>query len=79
MLVEKQPRYILFKRTDDANGWTFMAYVPDNAKVKQKMLYAATRATVKKQLGSANFSEEMYSSDINDFTRHATMLTAFVD
>jgi twinfilin-like protein len=55
-LFEDKPCYI-FYRLDERNSyqnflWVFMSYTPDNAKVRDKMLYAATKATVRKAFQS---------------------------
>lgn len=55
-LAKDTPCYI-FYRLDDRNAhqnylWVFMAYTPDDAKVRDKMVYAATKATVKKAFQS---------------------------
>ena len=60
-LDEKTPSYICFKL--DTTGWLFIAYVPDFAKVRDKMLYASTRAALKKNLGEPHFVDELYGLD----------------
>ena len=47
------PCYILF-RMDSAtkDGWLLANWVPEKTKVRQKMLYASSRETLKKELGS---------------------------
>lgn len=55
-LDENKPCYI-FYRLDERNShqnylWVFMSYTPDTAQVRDKMLYAATKATVKKAFQS---------------------------
>jgi twinfilin-like protein len=55
-LAEDKPCYIFF-RLDERNAhqnylWVFMSYTPDSANVKDKMLYAATKATVRKAFQS---------------------------
>jgi twinfilin-like protein len=66
VLDAKTPRYLLVR--DDDGEWLFFAFVPDTAGIKSKMLYAATRATVKKQLGSNFFKMEMFGTETADFT-----------
>ncbi|XP_067940589.1 twinfilin-2-like [Watersipora subatra] len=64
-LEEKQPCYILY-RLDSMNElgyeWIFLAYSPDFAPVREKMLYAATRATVKKTFGGGQIREEVFGT-----------------
>ena len=65
-LEESTPAYVLYNKGD---GWILMAYVPDKAKVKGKMLYASTRATVKRTLGANFFVEEMFGTLANEFSK----------
>jgi len=54
------PCYILFKMDSSTkDGWLLANWVPENAKVRQKMLYASTRATLKKELGTAAITAEI--------------------
>jgi twinfilin-like protein len=68
-LAEKSPCYICFKL--DSPGWLFVAYVPDFAKVRDKMLYASTRSALKKCLGEPHFVDELYGLDKNDLSLDA--------
>jgi twinfilin len=71
-LCEKDtPCYILFKKETDAGGiaWVMFTYVPDTAKVKPKMLYASTRAPLKIQLGQSQFTDDVFGTVPEDFTR----------
>jgi len=73
-VLDNSPCYILFKKDDKSievtgSNWIFMFYVPDNAKVRDKMTYAATRSTLKRELGAAHFVDEIYSSNKNDFSK----------
>lgn len=64
------PAYILF-RLDERNArghvWVLMCYVPDKAKVREKMTYASTRSNLRKQLGSSWFSHEIFGTVPGDF------------
>lgn len=44
-------------------NWLFLCYVPDNAKIRDKMLYASTRATLTKELGDYRFVDSIYGTD----------------
>ncbi|KAF2074565.1 hypothetical protein CYY_004147 [Polysphondylium violaceum] len=73
-VLDSSPCYILFKKDDksiEVTGcnWIFMFFVPDNAKVREKMTYAATRSTLKRELGIAHFVDEIYSSNKKDFSK----------
>jgi len=69
-LEPNAPAYILF-RLDEKNArgylWILMCYVPDKAKVREKMTYASTRSNLRKQLGSSNFSTEIFGTVPGDF------------
>ncbi|KAI8987715.1 hypothetical protein BDF20DRAFT_904685 [Mycotypha africana] len=67
------PAYI-FVRLDERTTstgeykWLFLCYVPDNAKVRDKMLYASTRATLTKELGDYRFVDNIYGTEKAEFT-----------
>ncbi|KAM4040006.1 twinfilin-1 [Anomaloglossus baeobatrachus] len=69
LLEDKQPCYILY-RLDSQNAqgyeWIFIAWSPDYSHVRQKMLYAATRATVKKEFGGGHIKEEIFGTTKED-------------
>jgi len=89
LLEPNSPCYILY-RTDEANvqssgghKWLLFCYVPDKAKVREKMLYASTRANLKLQLGAGNFRDEIFGTVPDDFSKagydkHAQMKIAEV-
>ena len=61
-----QPCYILF-RTDELDGsngykWVLISWSPDSASVRFKMLYASTKATLKKDFGSGHISDDYYAN-----------------
>eukprot|EP00037_Helgoeca_nana_P000222 m.20755 g.20755 ORF g.20755 m.20755 type:complete len:350 (+) comp10284_c0_seq2:1842-2891(+) len=70
-LEEKECCYILYRLdSEGSNGfhWIFMSYNPDWAHVRDKMVYAATRATLKTLFGIDYIKEEMFGTvpeDIN--------------
>ncbi|XP_034984024.1 twinfilin-1 [Zootoca vivipara] len=69
LLEEKQPCYILY-RLDSQNAqgyeWIFIAWSPDHSPVRQKMLYAATRATLKKEFGGGHIKDEVFGTNKDD-------------
>ncbi|KAJ2518529.1 Twinfilin-1 [Coemansia sp. RSA 1939] len=80
LLEETEPCYLLV-RLDGGNGstgdgtqqpagnkWMFCSYVPDSAKVRAKMLYASTKATVTKTLGESYFIDDIFGTDAQDFS-----------
>jgi len=64
------PSYILF-RLQDLSQWMLVVYVPNEAKVREKMLYASTRATLTKQLGESNFVDSLFATSKEDLTTSA--------
>ncbi|XP_005993241.1 twinfilin-1 [Latimeria chalumnae] len=69
LLEDKQPSYILY-RLDSKNAqgyeWIFIAWSPDYSPVRQKMLYAATRATLKKEFGGGYIKHEIFGTVKDD-------------
>ncbi|KAL5271042.1 hypothetical protein ACHWQZ_G001631 [Mnemiopsis leidyi] len=59
---DDEPCYIFYrldqKANDGAYNYVFMSYVPNDAGVKNKMLYAATRATLKRIFGDNRIATE---------------------
>lgn len=39
-----------------------LSWSPDSAPVRQKMLYASTKATLKQEFGSAHIKDEMHAT-----------------
>lgn len=69
-LEDKAPAYILFRldeKTTQGFNWVFMCYVPDYAKVRDKMLYASSRATLRKALGDYRFVDEIFGTERKEF------------
>eukprot|EP00112_Aurelia_sp_Birch-Aquarium-sp1_P006044 Seg1675.7 transcript_id=Seg1675.7/GoldUCD/mRNA.D3Y31 product=Twinfilin-1 protein_id=Seg1675.7/GoldUCD/D3Y31 len=70
-LVDKEPSYVLY-RLDTKNNqgyqWLFIAYSPDFAKVRDKMMYAGTRATLKMEFGNGHISDEIFATVQSDAT-----------
>ncbi|CAL1526647.1 unnamed protein product [Lymnaea stagnalis] len=71
LLDDKCPCYILY-RFDTKNSmgyeWLFIAWSPDFAPVRQKMLYAATRATMKSEFGGGQIKDELFGTVQSDVT-----------
>lgn len=73
---DDQPAYFLY-RTDDTDGpnWIFLSWSPDHAPPRQKMLYAATKATFKNEFGQGQIKHEVYANmksemSLAGFKRH---------
>ncbi|XP_058486941.1 uncharacterized protein LOC131460437 isoform X3 [Solea solea] len=65
LLQPQEPCYILY-RLDSQNAqgheWIFIAWSPDQSPVRQKMMYAATRATLKKEFGGGHIRDELFGT-----------------
>ncbi|XP_035676403.1 twinfilin-1-like isoform X1 [Branchiostoma floridae] len=72
MLEEKQPCYIFYRLDSrESHGgfeWLFLAYSPDHAHIREKMTYAATRATLKKEFGQSQIKEEVFGTTPEDIS-----------
>ncbi|XP_036432188.1 twinfilin-1a [Colossoma macropomum] len=84
LLENDLPCYILY-RLDSTNSfgheWVFIAWSPDHSPVRHKMLYAATRATVKKEFGGGHIKDEIFGTvkddvSLNGYKRHITSQSA---
>ncbi|KAI0540857.1 hypothetical protein GGR58DRAFT_90589 [Xylaria digitata] len=74
-LKPDEPLYVLLRRHDNAPFLIAVTYVPDTAKVRQKMLFAATRLTLVRELGSEHFRETIFATTADElspagFARH---------
>ena len=69
VIENKQPCYI-FYRLDSQNNlgyeWLFIPYSPDNADIRQKMLFAGTRSTIKMEFGGGLIADELFGTTVND-------------
>lgn len=54
--------YVILRRYSDAPALVAVTYVPDTAPVRQKMLFAATRLTLVRELGSEHFRETIFTT-----------------
>lgn len=72
LIEENQPCYILYrldtKSPDSGYDWLFISWSPDDAPVRQKMLYASTKATTKQEFGTASIKDELHGTVVEDVT-----------
>lgn len=64
-----QPCYILFRLDSENNQgyeWLLITYSPDNAPIREKMLYAGTRATLKSTFGGGHIKDELFATSKAD-------------
>ncbi|KAJ3602938.1 hypothetical protein NHX12_030682 [Muraenolepis orangiensis] len=69
LLDDQEPCYVLYRLdTQNAQGyeWIFISWSPDQSPVRQKMLYAASRATVKKEFGGGHVKDELFGTAEED-------------
>ncbi|KAJ7632156.1 hypothetical protein FB45DRAFT_911660 [Roridomyces roridus] len=71
ILQDDAPAYIMAKLDDPPAEWLAIYYVPDTAKVRDKMLYASSRASLLKTLGSTLFSDSIFATSKVDLTPEA--------
>ncbi|KAF2885658.1 hypothetical protein ILUMI_20509 [Ignelater luminosus] len=71
LVEENQPCYILY-RLDTKNEmgyeWLFISWSPDTSPIREKMLYASTKATLKQEFGTAQIKEEVHGTIVSDIT-----------
>ncbi|XP_048865134.1 twinfilin-1-like [Brienomyrus brachyistius] len=69
VLQDDMPAYVLY-RLDSTNSqgyeWILLAWSPDQSSVRQKMLYAATRETLKKEFGGVHIKDEIFGTARDD-------------
>jgi len=75
-LVEKNRPAYYFVRLDtiseiSGHNWLLIVYIPDEAKVRERMLYASTVATLKREFGLTYISQEIRTSSAEEMTSHS--------
>lgn len=69
LVEDNEAAYILVRQDDDL--YVFVSYVGDTARVKDKMLYASTRNTVTRELGSGKFSTAYFATTLDELSYQA--------
>jgi len=73
LLEENTPTYVLVRTDEKSTRGSFkyilFCFVPDRANVRRKMLYASSRASLRQELGSDHFVDEVFGTVIEDFTK----------
>lgn len=68
-LTDDEAAYVILRRYPDASdGYVAVTYVPDTAKVRQKMLFASTRLTLVRELGTERFRETLFATKKEELT-----------
>nr|CAX74720.1 twinfilin, actin-binding protein, homolog 1 [Schistosoma japonicum] len=74
LLYPASPCYV-FYRLDSLNSfgndWIFVNWVPETANVRQKMIYASTKATVRKQFGDNLIKDDVTANSVSDINLRA--------
>lgn len=61
ILKPQTPQYLLFRRDD--SSLVALTYIPSNAPVRAKTLFASTRATLVRELGSEKFATTVFATE----------------
>lgn len=56
------------REAGEPSRWILVAWIPDNCKVRDKMLYSSSREDIKKALGLGYFVSEYYANAKEDLT-----------
>ena len=71
-LEHDQPCFLLYrldeKDSSDSFLWVLLSWSPDNSHTRQKMLYASTKATFKKEFGAGQIKDEYYANTQEEIT-----------
>ncbi|XP_071443638.1 twinfilin [Hetaerina americana] len=79
LIKEDQPCYILYRFDSRSSTggyeWALISWSPDDSPVRQKMLYASTKATLKQEFGGGQIKEEIHATikeeaSLNGFKKH---------
>ncbi|KAG8232869.1 hypothetical protein J437_LFUL012485, partial [Ladona fulva] len=80
LVEDDQPCYILYrfdtKSSTGSYDWALISWSPDDSSVRQKMLYASTKATLKQEFGGGQIKEEIHATvkveevTLNGFKKH---------
>ncbi|RAH58239.1 actin monomer binding protein [Aspergillus piperis CBS 112811] len=64
VLEPKTPLYLLIRRPEGgSSSLVALTYIPSNAGVRAKTLFAATRATLARELGTEKFASTIFATD----------------
>lgn len=75
MVQADRPAYY-FVRLDtiselSGHNWLLIVYIPDDAKVRERMLYASTVATLKREFGLTYIAQEIRASSMAEMNVHS--------
>lgn len=76
VVQDKVPAYFAFRLTPPpASTFAFVAWVPDHAPVRPKMLYASSTNTLVRALGDSRFPVRISAAEKNDLTYESYLST----
>jgi len=76
LLESDHPCYLLYrldKPSQTGYEWLFICWSPDVSPVREKMLYASTKATLKMQFGGTQIKDEMFGTVKDDVSLQGYM------
>ncbi|KAM0789154.1 hypothetical protein ACM66B_000005 [Microbotryomycetes sp. NB124-2] len=74
VVTANEPAYYLVRLdTTPDSQWIFYSFVPDEAHVRSKMLYASSRNTCSRALGNQRFAANLFATSKSDLTYKAYM------
>ena len=56
------------EKEGEAFKWLMISWSPDSASIRNKMLYASTKATLKKEFGSGQIKDDLYGNIKEDIS-----------
>lgn len=66
------PCYLLYRldvqTSEGAFAWMLISWIPDSATIRQKMIYASTKSTLKLEFGSSYLKEEYHATSPDEIT-----------
>lgn len=69
LLVDVQPCYVLYRldsQNDIGYEWILLSWSPDDSPVREKMLYASTKATLKAEFGGSLIKDDLFGSTLDE-------------
>ena len=66
LVTDSDPKYIIVKHDYNEKLYTFISFVPDYAAVKDKMLYASSKNTLIRSLGSEFFTNLLFWNSVDE-------------
>ena len=69
-MPDDKPCYIIYrlKNKQPPAEWLLVMFVPDDAKVRDKMVYASTRDSLKRDLGYSFFAADMHVTERSELS-----------